>query len=132
MNTAHSQALSPEQLLREVDRLDESQLRSFVAEILYRTAQRLAPVLDRRESELLEEINRGLPPESETRYRELIAERQAETLTAAGLEELKSLTDQAEKLQAERMAHLVSLAQLRGVSLTDLMTELGIEPSPVE
>lgn len=132
MSTAHSQALSPEDLLREVDRLDESQLRSFVAEILSRTARRLAPVLDRRESELLEAINRGLPVESETRYRELIAERQAETISTAELEELKSLTDHAEQLQAERMAYLVSLAQLRGVSLPDLMTDLGIEPSPVE
>lgn len=132
MSTAQSQALSPDDLLRAVDRLDESQLQSFVAQLLYRAARRLAPVLERRESELLEAINRGLPAASEKRYRELIAERQAEALTPAALEELKRLTDQAEKLQAERMAHLVSLAQFRGVSLTDLMTELGIEPSPVE
>ena len=132
MSTAQSQALSPDDLLRAVDRLDESQLRPFVAQLLYRTARRLAPVLERRESELLEAINRGLPAESEERYRELIAKRQAEALTPATLEELKRLTDQAEKLQAERIAHLVSLAQLRAVSLADLMTELGIEPSPVE
>ncbi len=132
MSTAQSQALSPDELLRAVDRLDKSQLRPLVAQILYRTARRLAPVLERRESELLEAINRCLPAESEKRYRQLIAERQAETLSPAALEELKRLTDQAEELQAERMAHLVSLAQLRGVSLTDLMTELGIEPSPIE
>ena len=132
MSTAQSHALSPDELLRAVDCLDEAELRPLVAQILYRTARRLAPVLDRRESELLEAINRGLPVESEKRYRELIAERQAETLTSLGLEELKELTEQAEKLQTERMAHLVSLAQLRGVPLTDLMTELGIEPSPVE
>ncbi len=132
MSIAQSQALSPDELLRAVDRLDKSQLRPLVAQILYRTARRLAPVLEQRESELLEAINRGLPAELEARYRELIAERQAETLTSSALEELRSLTDQAEKLQAERMAHLVSLAQLRGVPLTDLMTELGIEPSPVE
>ncbi len=132
MSTAQSQTLSPDELLRAVDRLDESQLRPLVTQILCRTARRLAPVLDRRESELLEAINQGLPTESEKRYRELIAERQAETLSPAALEELKSLTDQAEKLQAERMAHLVNLAQLRGVPLTDLMTELGIEPSPIE
>ncbi len=132
MSTAHSQTLSPDDLLRAIDRLDESQLRPLVAQILYRTARRLAPVLERRESELLEAINRGLSAESEQRYRELIAERQAETLTPAALEELKSLTDQAETLQAERMAHLVALAQLRSVSLVDLIAELGIEPSPVE
>ncbi len=132
MSTAHSHALSPDELLRAVDKLDKSQLRPLVAQILYRTARRLAPVLGRRESDLLEAINRGLPAESEKRYRELIAERQAGTLTPVALEELKSLTDQAETLQAERMAHLVSLAELRGVSLSDVMTELGIEPSPIE
>ena len=132
MSTAHSQALSADELLRAVDRLDKSQLRPFVAQILYRTARRLAPHLERREGELLEAINRGLPAESEERYRELIAARQAETLTPTALEDLKCLTDQAERIQAERMAHLVELAQLRGVLLTDLMTELGIEPSPVE
>ncbi len=132
MSIAQSQALSPDELLRAVDRLETSQLRPLVAQILYRTARRLAPVLERRESELLETINRGLSAESEARYRELISERQAETITPAALEELKSLTDQAEKLQAERMGHLVSLAQLRGIPLIDLIAELGIEPSPVE
>ncbi len=115
-----------------VDRLDRSQLKPLVAQILYRTARRLAPVLERRESDILEAINRGLPVESEKRFRKLIAERQAGTLTPAALEELKSLTDQAEKLQVERMEHLAMLAQLRSVPLTDLMTELGIGPSPVE
>ncbi len=74
----------------------------------------------------------GLPGRSEQRYRQLIAERQAEMLTPAALAELKGLTDQAEKLQAERMKHLVELAELRGAPLTDLMAELGIEPLPVE
>ncbi len=87
---------------------------------------------DRQEAELLERIKRGLPGETEQRYRQLIAERQAEVLTPVALEELKSLTDQAEKLQVERTEHLVELAELRGVPLTDLMTELGIEPSPIE
>lgn len=132
MSTAHTEALSPDELLRAIDRLDRSQIRPFVEQILHRAARRLAPHLDRRESELLEAINRGLPAELEGRYRELIAEREAETLGPAELEELMSLTIQAEKLQAERMENLVDLAQLRGVSLTDLMTELGIEPSPVE
>lgn len=132
VSTANSEAISPDDLLMAIDRIDESQLRPFVAQILHRASRRLAPHLDRRESELLEAINRGLPAESERRYRELIAQRQAETLTEAALEELKGLGDQAEKLQAERMRHLVDLAQLRGVPLADLMDELGIEPSPVE
>jgi hypothetical protein len=80
----------------------------------------------------LEKINEGLPAESEGRYRELIAARQAETLTSTEIEELQSLTGKAEALQAERLKHLVALAQLRDVPLTELMTGLGIRPRPVE
>jgi len=123
---------SPEELLNAVDRLEPSELRSFVSQVLARVARRLTPHLDRQESELLEKINQGLPHQAEKRYRELIAARQAETLTSAEMEELMSLTDHAEKIQAERVRYLAELAQLRGVSLTELMTTLGIRPLPVE
>lgn len=132
MSTAHTGNPSAEELLRAVDRLDTSELRSFVSQVLARVARRLAPHLDRQESELLEKINEGLPLEDERRFRELIAARQAENLTAAEMDELMKLADQAEKNQAERLRHLADLAQLRGESLTELMTELGIRPLPVE
>ncbi len=132
MSTAAAHKLTPEDLLSAVDRMETPQLRHFVSQVLARTARRLAPQLDRQESELLEKINEGLPAELEERYRGLIAARQAETLAPAEMEELQAITEQAEALQAERMKHLVALAQLRGVPLTDLMTELGIEPRPVE
>lgn len=132
MSTLHVESPTTEELLNAVDRLETSELRPFVSQVLARVARRLAPHLDRRESDLLEKINQGLPHEAEKRYRELIAARQAETLTSAEMEELMSLTDRAEKIQAERVRYLADLAQLRGVSLTELMAELGIRPLPVE
>lgn len=132
MSAAHMGNPTAEELLRAVDRLDPSELRPFVSQVLARVARRLAPHLDRQESELLEKINQGLPQADEKRYRELIAARQAESLTAAEMDELMRLTDRAEKIQADRILHLVELAQLRGVSLSELMTELGIQPLPVE
>ena len=132
MGTAAAHNLTPEDLLSVVDRMETPQLKRFVRQILARTARRLAPLLDRQESELMEKINEGLPDETEDRYRELIAARQAETLTSAEMAELQAITEKAETLQAERMKHLVALAQLRDVPLTELMTELGIEPRPIE
>lgn len=132
MTTLHTEHPSSEELLRAIDHLEEAELRPFVSRVLARTARRLAPHLELQESELLERINRALPPESEQRYRKLIATRQAKELTPAELEELLCLTDQAERLQAERIQHLADLARLRGVSLTELMEELRIEPLPVE
>ncbi len=121
-----------DELLIAIDHLDVTELRPFVSSVLARTARRLAPHLEARESELLEQINRSLPPQAEERYRQLITIRQAEALTPAELEELLSLTEQDETLQAERAKYLADLAKMRGVPLSRLMTELGIEPIPVE
>ena len=119
-------------LLKAIDQLDTAELRPFVSQVLARTARRLAPHLEGRESELLGRINKGRLPDTERRYRQLISARHAEALSAAEMEELLGLTEQAERYQAERMKDLLALAQLRGVPVTDLMTELGIEPLPVE
>lgn len=83
-----------------------------------------------RESELLLAINRDLPAEVLERYRALMNRRRAGTLTPEEHQELLSLTDEAERLQAERIEHLAELAQLRGKPLGALMDELGIRPSP--
>lgn len=56
-----------------------------------------------------------------------MAKRQAEILTPEEHSELLHLTEQIEKLQAQRMEYLAELARLRGTSLTALMKNLGIQ-----
>jgi hypothetical protein len=82
-----------------------------------------------RESELLEEIGHGLPRKAARRYRELIAKRGAETLTAEEYAELLQLTDWVEKLEVKRLESLAELARLRGVPFRSLLTELGTRRS---
>lgn len=132
MTDLRTHRYTSDELLRAIDHLDVAELRPFLSSVLARTARRLAPHLEARESELLEQINRTLPSQAEERYQELIKIRQAEALTPAELEELLSLTEQDEALQAERAKHLADLARVREVPLSDLMTELGIEPISVE
>jgi len=71
-------------------------------------------------------INHGLPSELRARLALLRDRREDGTITAAEYAELTQLTDRAEELHAERMAALVELATLRGVSLSVLMDQLGI------
>jgi hypothetical protein len=89
-------------------------------------ARRRAPGLPLEEAELLLKINRGIPPETRARYDELVAKREAETLTPEEHEELLGLVEQVESLQAERVEHLTRLTRLRGISLGALMDDLGI------
>ncbi len=81
------------------------------------------------DSELLEEVNRGFPPRIWRRYRELVARRQAETLSTEEHAELISLIDRIEVANAHRIEFLAELATRRQVSLRELMAEMGIQPS---
>ena len=80
------------------------------------------------EADLLLQINRDIPTDIRLRNNELIGKRQSETLTEAEYAELLKLSDQIELMQVQRITALVALAQLRQISLSDLMIALGIAP----
>jgi len=89
---------------------------------------RNAPCLPAGEADLLQAINRGLPAETWERYHKLMECRQDETLAPEEYAELVALTDIVEQAHAARMTCVAELARMRGVSIDDLMTELGIGP----
>lgn len=70
--------------------------------------------MSKSESELLNEISHAMPQTDWRHYNELIAKRQAETLTPGEQAELIAISDQREEANARRMAALVALAQMRG------------------
>lgn len=121
---------------RTLERLASSQGRSVSElvrtgiDVLLRLDVPSVPRLPERESELLLEINRGLPPASAERYKELVSRRRTGELSPEEHRELLRLTDEAEQLQAERTERLAQLARLRGKPLRAVMDELGIRPSP--
>jgi len=119
--------LSPEELLKAVDQLSLPDLERFVSQVLVLQAQRQASSLPQAEAELLLKINQGITSDTQKYYDELIAKRQAETLTPDEHSQLLHLNEQIEKLQAQRIEYLVELARLRKTSLTTLMEDLGIQ-----
>ena len=110
--------MSPEKYLSERLRKEHELLQSF-------------PVIGEEEAQLLAKINEGFSDEFWTRYRLLIAQREARTITEGERQELIRLSDQVEAKNAERVPYLTVLAQHRGVSLPELMQQLGLHPMPV-
>jgi hypothetical protein len=83
--------LSRRDLLRAAEQLDAAEFQQFVSDVLGLRARRQVPHLSAAESELLLIVNRGLPEDLQGRYRDLIAKRRQETLTAEELTELSAL-----------------------------------------
>ncbi|BAZ51711.1 hypothetical protein NIES4103_43690 [Nostoc sp. NIES-4103] len=119
--------LSSEELLKAVEQLSQPDLEQFVSQVIALQAQRKASNLPQAEAELLLKINQGIPSDTQKYYEELIVKRDAETLTNEEYIELLNLSGQIEQLQAKRIEYLSELARLRGISLTALMENLGIQ-----
>ncbi|MBO3457309.1 hypothetical protein G7B40_005455 [Aetokthonos hydrillicola Thurmond2011] len=81
-----------------------------------------------KEAQLLHKINQGINLELRAQYQTLPAKPEAETLTDAEYNTLIQLSNQIEQFGVERLEALANLAQLRQVSLSDLMETLGIQP----
>lgn len=69
-----------------------------------------------------------IPAELQARFSELVKKRQASTINELELQELCDLNDQIELLEAARIQDLAQLAQLRSVSLSELMQQLKLKP----
>jgi hypothetical protein len=120
--------MSLDELLTVAKQLSENDLDRLLQEVAVLRAQRKAHVLPAAEAQLLQKINQGIPEELRTQYQTLRAKREAETLTEQEYQTLIQLSNQIEQLGAQRLEALVNLAQLRRVSLKDLMQTLAIVP----
>jgi hypothetical protein len=117
-----------EEVLDGVAKLDTPDLEKFLAEVAHLLVQRKAKTIPEREALLLLKINqRLLEPETLEKYSNLYQKLQEETITEKEHENLLKLIQKREEKAVERMSYLVELAQLRKVSLKDLMKQLGMD-----
>jgi hypothetical protein len=124
--------LSLDALACAASQLSGPDLDRFVAQMIALRGQRSAPSLPKEEADLLLQINQAPPSDVASPYRELVAKRRAGTLTPEEHEPLIELSEEMENWNVRRVECLAELARRRGVSLTDLMQQLGIEPPPYE
>jgi hypothetical protein len=87
-------------------------------------------LLPRDETELLLQINQGLPSATWERYHALKRKRDVRTLTPDEHAELLALTNEVEQWNACRVELVAALPRLRQVPLRVMMDELGLSPPP--
>lgn len=117
-----------DEVLNGLAQLETSDLAQLVEQVIALQARRRAPSMRKNEAELLQKINQGPSPEVRKRYAELTAKLLEESIMPEEHQELMELIDQIELADAERMQHMIALAQLRQVSVDALMHQLGIRP----
>lgn len=120
--------MSLDELIQAANQLNSSDLDRLLQEVVILRAHRKANVLPLEEAQLLQKINQGIAPELRAQYQTLRKKKEAETLTDAEYNTLIQLSNQIEQFGAQRLEALANLAQLRQVSLSELMETLGIQP----
>ncbi|MBE9009230.1 STAS/SEC14 domain-containing protein [Pseudanabaenaceae cyanobacterium LEGE 13415] len=119
--------MSLDELIQAANQLDEADLDLLLQQVVVLRVHRKANTLPQEEAELLQKINQGIDPELRAQYQALRTKREAETLTDAEYKTLIQLSSQIEQVGAQRLEALANLAQLRQVSVAELMETLGIQ-----
>jgi hypothetical protein len=120
--------MSIDELIKAANQLNETDLNQLLHQIVVLRARRKTPILPEEEAQLLLKINQGIPTDLRASYQALREKREAETLDDKEYNSLIQLSNQIEQIGAQRLDALAKLAQLRQVSLLDLMETLGIQP----
>jgi hypothetical protein len=126
--------IAADQLLEAARQLPPPEFNQLVERLLAWRGQLMnaAPRLSSAETALLLKINQGFAPATQQCYDELLEKRDARTLTPEEYQELLALTDQVEAFNVERVQALADLAQLRQVSLPEVMRQLGLDTPAYE
>ena len=120
--------MSVDELIAAANTLNEPDLDRVLHQIATLRARRKSPLLPEEESKLLLKINQPVPSVLRSNYQVLREKREAETLTDDEYDRLIQLSEQIESIGTQRLEALATLAQLRQISLVELMKTLGIEP----
>lgn len=121
------QTISNPKLSQVIEQLSLAELDRFADEFTALRARLHAPVLRADESALFAIINQSLSEAERNRLATLSVTRAQEILTSDELQELLALQQQLESLHVKRIKAMTELAKLRGVTLTVVMEQLGIE-----
>jgi hypothetical protein len=117
----------PAQIIQAVEELNPAELDHLADEVAALQARRNVPVLSPDASALFAIINHAMPEGDRDRLGRLSHRRGEEMLSPDEHTELLELQRRLEALHASRMKALAELAALRGVSLAEVMEQLGIQ-----
>lgn len=117
--------ISMSELLQIVEQMNLPDLENFIDQVKAIKARR-GTQQQSDESMLLEKINNWLSPDLKSRIEALLAKHKTEGLSPEEQNELTTLGNRQQAAHEARLDALSELARLRGVTLTQVMNQLGI------
>ena len=119
--------IDPQMFLTSVSQIPVNELEYFVQELNALITRRKATDKTYRDRTLLSKINTTILPKNKTeRYMSLHIKLEAETISESEYQEFMDLVAQEEELRNERVKYMIELSQLRGVTLPQVMSSLGL------
>lgn len=119
------EAVEINKVLNNVSKLEESDLERFLMQVGVLLARKKASSLPKEESYLLKKINNSLPEFTRIRYQTLRKKQQDHNLSSNERIELLDLVEVVENADVERLKAMITLSQLKEISLDALTKELG-------
>jgi AraC-like DNA-binding protein len=113
-----------DKIIEGIRNLDDQALTQVAGEVTRLLSNRNTQPSSDREKELLKKIRTSIPSTIIRRQKQLYKKLQNDSLTLKEREELLLLNELLEEKSAERILFLGELAQLRGISVKQLATEL--------
>ena len=118
----------PLSLLPNMAELPVSELEFYLIEIAALIRRKQTGDKKLREGVLLDKITKTvLSKKKAQRYQEIVYKLEFETITDTEHAEFMRLANDEAKLRNQRVKYLIELAQLRAVSLPQLMVDLGLK-----
>lgn len=116
-------------LLESLPQLATDELDRLANQVIRLQAQRRTATIPDREAELLTKIGQGIIPfELRRRCTDLTRKQRAGDLTETEYQELSNVIDEIEILNAKRIGYLVELAELREITLDEVIAALELAP----
>ena len=114
-------------LLKDVAQMPLPEIERFVQSVHALITQRKSTDKTYQDRLLLRKINETILGATKTkRYQLLVQKLEAETISDSEYKEFMQLAEQEEVIRYERLTYLVELAQIRSITLPQLMENLGL------
>jgi hypothetical protein len=117
--------VSFEDLLKSVSTLESSEIIQFMQEMGRIVAARKVKSLSERETELLKAINESIPTKLQVSYESLMLKLNNESISDDEHKDLLKLVAKMEAKKGKKVEYMMELAQLRKISLKELVQQLN-------
>jgi len=121
--------MSVNELLKTVGQLSVEEFQLFYAKIQALRAQKTPVTISEKEEKVLKKIHTPFSRKKQIRFHYLIAKRDLYTLIESEYEELLDLTQAFEKYELRRLKLLTKLADIKKITLPEVIDYYNIRPS---